>query len=390
MNCFAEGTITMTRMLAVLSLFLLPSVVDSCSYCDPSFMRRLTYREDARAARFVVLARATDSKLNSDMTAETTLQIETVVKNDPFLKNRKSLSLPRYLPIDPKKPPLFLLFGDLFNDKADLYRGVPISDPKLNDYLAEVVKLDDRESVKSLKFYFAHLDSGVPEIAADAFLEFAKASDAQVAAVAPQLESQKLRKLLLDAKTPPERLSLFAYLLGSCGQAKDAAFFKELLAKNDSRTQASLAGLLGGLIELNPEEGWKATQQILLDSKQSFANRLSAINTVRFYQTCQPKAQRTRILACLKGAILDGELADMAIEDLRRWSWWDHTALILEQTPKETHVAPIVQRAIVRYALSCPEDRCRAFVATYRKSNPMLVKEVEEGLEFDQPKNEKK
>ena len=44
-------------------------------------------------------------------------------------------------------------------------------------------------------------------------------------------------------------------------------------------------------------------------------------------------------------------LADQAIEDLRRWGYWDLTTDVLAQYSKPTHAAPIVRRSIVRYAL---------------------------------------
>jgi hypothetical protein len=385
----------MKRLLVTLTfaLILVAGIdprVDACSYCDPAFKRRLTLREDVRFAKFVVLGTATDSKINADMTSETAIAVESVVKDDPFLKDQKRLSLPRYIPVDAKNPPTFILFGDLFNGKADLYRGVPVKDRAVVEYLREVVKLDDKQRQKSLLYYFHHLDSPYPEIAADAFLEFAKANDLEVANVAKAVQPDRLRKLLLDPKTPPERLSLFAFLLGSCGEAKDEGFLKQLLAKNDDRTQASLGGILGGLIELKPKEGWNATTKIVADAKESFANRLSALNTVRFYQGCKAMEHREAILAALRPVILDGELADMAIEDLRRWGWRDWTKLILEQAPKPSHAAPIVQRAIVRYAVCCPDPACVDFVQAYRRAHPSVVQEVEEGLEFEKPTAEKK
>lgn len=383
----------MKRLLILFTLILVMGShlrVSACSYCDPAFKRRLTFREDARLAKFVVLGTATDPKINADMTSETAITVNAIIKDDPFLKQHQKFSLPIYIPVDAKNPPSYILFGDVFNEKADLYRGVPIKDRAVVEYLNEVVKLDDKQRLKSLLFFFERLDSPTPEIAADAFLEFAKANDLEVAEVAKSIQPERLRKLLLDPKTPPERLSLYAFLLGSCGVAKDEDFLKRLLTKNDDRTQASLGGLLGGLIELTPKEGWKATTKIVSDPKESFANRLSALNTVRFYQGCKPKEHREAILTALRPVILDGELADMAVEDLRRWGWWELTKLILEQTPKPTHAAPIVQRAIVRYAVCCPDPACVDFVKAYRKAFPTLVQEVEEGLEFEKPTPEKK
>jgi hypothetical protein len=46
-----------------------------------------------------------------------------------------------------------------------------------------------------------------------------------------------------------------------------------------------------------------------------------------------------------------------------------------------------VKRCIVRYALSCPNDDAKKFVAGVRQSDPKLVETVEEQLKlFEVPK----
>jgi len=84
------------------------------------------------------------------------------------------------------------------------------------------------------------------------------------------------------------------------------------------------------------------------------------------------------------------DMADMAIEDLRRWKWWDLTRHILAQYGKPTHAAPLVKNAILRYALTCPDADSAAFVKALRVSEPALVREVEESLEFERPTPPKK
>jgi hypothetical protein len=82
--------------------------------------------------------------------------------------------------------------------------------------------------------------------------------------------------------------------------------------------------------------------------------------------------------------IVQGELADLAVEDLRQWKLWDLTREVLGLYGKKGYDSPITQRAIVRYALSCPSDHAaRSFLAGRRRQEPDLVKEVEESLQFE-------
>jgi hypothetical protein len=82
------------------------------------------------------------------------------------------------------------------------------------------------------------------------------------------------------------------------------------------------------------------------------------------------------------GAILaQGELADLAIEDLRRWQMWDLTREVLTLYPKKGfHDVPLMQQAIVRYALTCEDAACRPFLEERRRAEPEVVREVEEQL----------
>jgi len=75
----------------------------------------------------------------------------------------------------------------------------------------------------------------------------------------------------------------------------------------------------------------------------------------------------------------------MAIEDLRRWQWWELTPTVLAQYGKPTHAAPLMKRAIVRYALCCPQPVAAEFVKARRLAEPQLVETVEESLEFEKP-----
>ena len=90
------------------------------------------------------------------------------------------------------------------------------------------------------------------------------------------------------------------------------------------------------------------------------------------------------MLKCLDAMMSQGELADIAVEDMRRWEVRDRTRDILALYGKKGYDAPLMQRAIVRYALCCKDDNsARAFLDERRRAEPDLVKEVEESLQFE-------
>jgi hypothetical protein len=182
-----------------------------------------------------------------------------------------------------------------------------------------------------------------------------------------------------------ERLGVFAFLLGACGTKADTETLSNLLDKTDDRSTSAIGGVLCGLIEMRPEEGWKRAIQILDDPKRQYQDKLAVLGTLRFFQAYQPEAQRKAILAGMATVVSHGDMADMAVEDLRRWKWWDLTKHVLAQYNKPTHAAPLLKNAFLRYALCCPDEDAAAFLKAIRQSDPAAVREVEQSLEFERP-----
>jgi hypothetical protein len=373
-----------TTLFAVSILLAAAAHSPACSICDPNFQQRPTLRQSARQAKFIVLGSVTSSRLDGDRgVAE--FSIEHVIQADPGLGKQRALTLPAYVPVDPKNPPKFLLFGDFINGKLDILRSPQVKGDGVVGYLHEALKIEDRDRLKVLQFCFKNLDSVDSDVAADAFHELAKATDIELARVGQTLNADKIRKLLKDPATPAERLGIFAYLLGACGGKDDADLLATMIARGDERSGAALSGLLSGLIELKPDRGWETTVAILRDPKRHYSDKLAALGTLRFYHACKAEAFRKDIVRGLVAVVEQGDMADMAVEDLRRWHWWELTKLIVAQYGKSSHAAPLVKRSILRYALCCPDPAAIAFVKERRAAEPAAIKQVEESLEFEKP-----
>lgn len=376
----------------VSALLLLPPPARPCSLCNS--LQGQSLRQDASDARLVLYGTLTNPRLNGPgdgAGGSTDLLIESVIKSDPFLGDRKVLALPRYVPVDPKNPPKFLIFCDVFKGRdgkahIDPYRGVPVKSAAVVGYLQGALGLDQKDRTRALLYYFDRLDSRDEDVANDAFLEFAKASDQEIGRVAGRLSPEKLRTLLADPATPVPRLGLYGFLLGGCGTAKDAELLHSLLLRPTERTLNGLDGLLSGFIQLRPREGWDLLGTLLRDEKKPFPQRFAVLRTLRFFHGWKPEETRKEVVAGLGIAVSQGDVADLAIEDLRRWQVWDLTREVLGQYGKPSHAAPIVRRSIVRYALCCPETEAKRFVDAVRRKDPDLVKDVEEALQYEKPR----
>lgn len=371
---------------AVAALLAFSAAPRACSLC-PATAQVATLREDAAAARLIVYGTLSNPRLSSVAAgnatdgAATDLAIERVLKNDPILSGRRVLTLPRYVPVDSNRPPQFLTFCDISNGRLDPFRGCPAT-PAAVEYLVGLLALGPAEPVKVLSYCSRFLDHPDAEVAADAFREFARAGDADIAAAAKRLDPATLRKLLTNPQTPPDRLTLFAYLLGGCGVPADADLLGRMMRTPDDRAERAFGGLLAGYTQLRPDDGWALIGALLSDPRQPFSRRLAALGTVRFFYRSQ-EAARPRAVQAVAVLLPQGDLADLAIEDLRQWRDWALTAEVLAQFGKKSHSAPMVRRAIVRYALTCPLPETRLFVERLRGTDPGLIRDVEESLQFE-------
>src|SRR5262249_10364689 len=140
-----------------------------------------------------------------------------------------------------------------------------------------------------------HLAALDPDVSAEAYLEFARAGDADVLAAARLLAPDRLRRLLDDPATPADRLNLLAYLMVACGGPPDVPRFEGWLREPGARFRGALGGLYAGLLLLAPERGWRAVTATLADGRRPFIERNAALAAVRFHHNANPTAYRAPI-----------------------------------------------------------------------------------------------
>jgi hypothetical protein len=361
----------------------------ACTFCGESLRSKPTLRLHYSAAKVVVYGQLRNPRFDpaTDI-GFTDMHVTAVLKDDAFRNGQVVLTLREYLPVIGNTPPDYVVY--FREEGGKLVKSHGLAAPaRTVEYIKAAAVLPADDPVKRLAFFFRHLDSTDPAVAADAFHEFARAPDADILKAAGELKPAVVRRLIADLNTPPERLGVFAFLLGACGGPADAAFLAELLRPNPlpERTESAFGGLLAGYILLSPRDGWAYAAAVLGDEKRPYSQRLSAINTVRFFQASRGRTCRAEVLRCCAALLPHGDLADQAVEDLRRWGWWDLTADVLGLWGKPSHTAPVVRRGLVRYAITCPKPEAKAFFEAARRADPKLVKEVEDRMSLFEPVN---
>jgi hypothetical protein len=375
-------------LVPALALLALPCPAPACSLCG-ALANRATFRYESEQSKLVLVGTLANPRFNKDPSAppgsgQTDFHVERILKDDPLRGGRNTIELPRYQPVlDPKNPPRFVIFCNAVEGKLNVYGGRFVPSEAVLKYLEGAMAQAGKDRVQALQYFFRFLDHEDASVSMDAFLEFARSSDEEVGKVAVKLPADQIRRLLQNPKTPPERLGLYAFLLGATGGEQDAALLRKMIESPTERTTGALDGLLAGYIHMRPKEGWDLLVSMLGDSRRGFAQRFAVARALRFYHGWKPAETRQQILRGLDAMVGDGDVADVAIEDLRKWKMWDLTGKVLAQFGKPSHDTPIARRTIVRYALSCPQPEARRFVDELRRRDPDLVRELEEGLELE-------
>jgi len=279
----------------------------------------------------------------------------------------------------------FVIFCDVGNGKLDPYRGIPVKkNSDLPTYLAAILKLKNEPAARRLRFYFNYLNHPDAEIANDALQEFTSSDYKDYREMAARLPGDRLAAWLRDPKTPAYRISPFALLLGHCSKNKDQdALLLRQIVKHPG--EARLDGVLQGLVLLQPKTGWQDVLRLMNDTSGDFLHRYNALRTARFLKQERPDLVGAEQVVKGVTVLLDqADIVDLVIEDLRRWKCWDQTDRILALKGRPGFEAPIIHRAMLRFALRSPAPAAKQFVEEQRKRDPQSVKDAGELLRLEE------
>jgi hypothetical protein len=400
--------------LALALLGWIGSLASACPFCSSQGQ---TLSGEVGQADFIVLGTLSNVKRDpEDPTRGTTdLTIQTVVKPHPYLNGKTMIVLPRSINVDTsgKKDNRFLVFCGINNPSSDVAKSAIVStlayanfdsatlDPyrgeeikgvsKLGEYLKGAIEARDKDAQARLRFFFEYLDAGELIINQDAYMEFGNTDYKDVRKVAPTLPASKLLQWLKDPGTPASRHGLYGLLLGHSGKPTDAKALRELLDAPDNAYSSGLDGMIAGYILLDPKAGWEYLNGIVNSPKKEFSVRYAALKVLRFLWDYHPEVvSKPQLLEAMKAMVLQDDISDLPMEDLRKWGQWELTDFVLGIAKLPGHSGKqIVKRAILRFALSAAEQKhagAIAYVEQARKDDPERVKFAEEMLADEKPK----
>ena len=131
-------------------------------------------------------------------------------------------------------------------------------------------------------------------------------------------------------------------------------------------------------------------KEMVQSKDKPFLVRYSGLQTMRFLWENRPDlidkdeaAAKTEIVKGVAGVLEVTDMADFAIEDLRKWQRWEYCEKVVGLSGQKNYNTPIIRKSILRYALQCPTGNAQAFVAKQRARDAEWVSETRELLDLE-------
>lgn len=386
--------IALLFVIAGIVAFAISTPARTCPFCEEKGVTLLGQFEEAQ---FVLLGQFKDAKPGAGNAldgGEATFVIQRVLKSHDAVKGKTQITVSRPIRDTQNK---YLIFCDLYKGRIDPYKGMPVAnDSEMVRYVEGMMQLKEKPQPERLRYAFDFLNSPEIEVAMDAYREFAKADYSDYKDMAKKLPAQTIAGWLQDPKTPPYRYGLYASLLGHCGNAQHAKLLRGMIDDPEKRKGSGLFGLMAAYMMLEPKEGWAMLTEMVQKKEdrngqpRSFLVRYAGLQTMRFMWESRPelinkdlKVAQEEIVKGVATILKVGDMADFAIEDMRKWKRWEYSDQILDMYGTKGFNTPTIRKSILRYALMCPTPRAAAFVKTLRAKDKDWVDETQELLELE-------
>ena len=359
---------------AVLGCFFLAplATVSACPFCVDQ--RGPTLLGDFDQAAMVLVGTFKNATFKGDIDGGSTefhitraLKSHEKVIDTKTKKLLKKIVLPRYVP---KENVTFIIFCDVYKGVIDPYRGIELEkDSELIDYLDGAIKYRKKPVQARLQYCFKWLNHPEFELSIDAYREYAKADYDDYKEVAKKFDPEIVAGWLSDPKTPSFRYGLYGSLLGIAGKEKHIDLLKKMIEDPKKRRSSGIDGLLVGYMVLldkydRNKEGLTYLRGLMSDTDEEFLMRYAVLRTLRFFwYTRKDVLNKEQIVDAVSLTLRHPDMADFAIEDLRKWKQWQKTEDVLKLTKLESHDVPVIRRAVLRFALQCDCKTCGVFVS---------------------------
>jgi len=243
------------------------------------------------------------------------------------------------------------------------HRDRTVSAVPLSQAAADYVKAlprSEEPAERRLTRALVHLADADALIAADVFARIAALDRTTLESLRAELPADALRKLIDDPHTSGERLGLYGYLLGLCGDQSDADRLRQRFL-NAEPFAGGADGLAAGYLLIASEPGLATLEtQVLLADDVSPLLAAALFDALRFIrETKDGSISRERLTQAVCCGFRRPDTADLAVGYLvaaREWSAMPRVIELLDARDDNPDRKRAVQVVAIRYLLECRRD----------------------------------
>ncbi|HYO24981.1 MAG TPA: hypothetical protein VEQ85_08525 [Lacipirellulaceae bacterium] len=388
----------------------------ACPFCNAAMQTLSQEIEAADVAAICVLEEpmpmAALDDPNASEAAAAKFRIVEVLRGQERLEGAKTIDVVYFGDEAPDKQFMITGLAGVTGPGLDWTTPVPLS-PRAVTYIKKLPTIP-AAGADRLAFFQDHLEDEDPLLAQDAYDEFARTPYADVIALAPRMQRERILGWINDATVGPSSRRLYLTMLGICGKPEDVAMLEQLmnfdyltmqgaiaaavgsstlmgptvgvglldevLHAEERRKRESLDALIACYLKLRGPEGLELINRLFLGNPQvEYKHLHSAIMALRFHGEETDVIPRERLLDSMRLALDHHDFADQVIPDLTRWEDWAVMprliAMFKESKPDDWVRQPVVSYLLV--AADQPGDvgaQAQAAVAEFEKLDPETVK----------------
>jgi hypothetical protein len=271
------------------------------------------------------------------------------------LKPHDRITVPHFR--NGKKLTFALILGAM-SKQASVEWSAPLEvDSALYNYIVRAPARDADAGERAL-YYLDFLEDANKTLAGDALIELTAIPIHQLIACAHRFPRDLLRSALCNPDIDPARISIYALMLGLCGDNEDAEIMIEKITEPADDFRPGIESVMTAYLLLTGERGLERIEQLKLhDENQPFSETYAAVEAVRFLWTYgECRIPRVRLQAALHPLIDRPEEADLVIAHLSRWKDWSVQPRLMKLFGAGDHDITCIKRAIIRYMIASTRD----------------------------------
>ncbi|WP_437188248.1 hypothetical protein SH668x_001685 [Planctomicrobium sp. SH668] len=347
------------RALTLLSLTLsifLTRVVVACPFCDAP---TTTLGEQHSTAQATLLAKWISVSIpdpNTFSEGSTTYEVLlSAGKEKEKYPAGTRFTIPLYLSGTEEDESLFFV-TKTENDQVNW--GLPVlTNREVWKYINSAPDRKTPNQVRLL-YYVEALEHADPDIAMDAYAEFAGISYADLQSIADHLPREKLVSWLSNPEATPTRFGLYGLMLGLCGNSDDAAFLETIIRQQPEDSRMGIDGMMAGYMLLTENEGLKNLTQWKLDDPAASDNEVySFLKALEFmWSYGQDHADPQVLKETLRKMIDRPGLTGLVVLDLSRWQDWEIMDHLVSQYGKNHFEDRHPRQCVLRYLIAATKD----------------------------------